>query len=291
MTDGCKEEDLLASRNVDIASVRTVCLALGPYRNLSTLTAAVLFLHPNCQVLNHAGERILHDERLDFLRAYSEAKMGDFLRYAIHASQSGRRGSYGGSITFSHAFDEQHVTKEVFQNSGGKLLKDEVRALFWKESLLIANHIRDQAIDLSTIFARDSRLRFLLPVRNPIDCAFSNLKTGHVTYFGNLHPQSPVEQVLDAILNEFAWCENLRSKFPDRFFVLFERDFGEPVLDDLARFLDLPPDETWFRNAFRVFNVKGHYDRPSSLVEFYHKAVSTKFASHPELRQKLLAFI
>ena len=34
--------DLAASRGVDISACKSVCLALGPYRNLTTLTAATL---------------------------------------------------------------------------------------------------------------------------------------------------------------------------------------------------------------------------------------------------------
>ena len=65
-----KSRDLAAARNVSIDDVRTVCLFLGPYRNLTTLTASILFLHPNCQVLNHAANRIFHDRRTDFFDGY-----------------------------------------------------------------------------------------------------------------------------------------------------------------------------------------------------------------------------
>ena len=47
--------------------LRTVGLILGPYRNLTTLTASVLSLHPECQALNHAGPRLLKG-RLDFIQ-------------------------------------------------------------------------------------------------------------------------------------------------------------------------------------------------------------------------------
>ena len=71
-----------------------LCLFLGPYRNLTTLTASTLFLHPNCQVLNHASTRIFGDQRIDFFANYSDATFDAFLRYAIHISQSGARGQY-----------------------------------------------------------------------------------------------------------------------------------------------------------------------------------------------------
>ena len=166
-----KEQGIVASKAIGTENVRTVCLALGPYRNLTTLTASILFLHPNCQVLNHAGERIFGDSRLDFLRQYSDAIFEGFLRYAICISQGGKRGAYGGSITLSHAFDEEHEMQQLFQAAGGKLLKEDVRSLFWKESLLISSYIRENAVDLSDLFSRNDKLRFLQPVRSPIDCA------------------------------------------------------------------------------------------------------------------------
>ena len=63
--------DLRTSRYLDIQDIESVCLTLGPYRNLTTLTASVLFLHPNCQVLNHAGIRIYGNRQIDFLWDYN----------------------------------------------------------------------------------------------------------------------------------------------------------------------------------------------------------------------------
>jgi hypothetical protein len=286
-----KEEDILASKNTDVSKVRVVCLALGPYRNLTTLTASILFLHPNCQVLNHAGLRIFNDDRLDFLKGYSARKFENFLRYAIHISQAGQRGTYGGSITFSHAFDDEHAMKKVFETSGNRLLKEDARALFWKESLVTANHIRENATNLEGIFRENERLRFLLPVRNPIDCAFSNLKTGHVQYFRSVNERSTVEQVLEAILDEFAWFESLRAKSPGRFFTFFEHEFGTSTLEQLAIFLELPTDEGWVQNAMRAFEIKKHYEVSPALSAFYRQRVESKFAPYPEFKEKLLAFI
>jgi hypothetical protein len=59
-----KERGLWRCSDISTEQVKTVCLALGPYRNLTT---SLLFLHPTCQVLNHGGQRILGDRRLDWL--------------------------------------------------------------------------------------------------------------------------------------------------------------------------------------------------------------------------------
>ena len=173
--------DLLRSRSLNITNCKSVCLALGPYRNLTTLTAATLFLHPNCQVLNHAGSRIYGNNHVDFLSDYSEERLNHFIQFAIRISGKGRRGNYGGSITYSHAFDSKYEIKNKFVKSSLELEKKQIKCLFWKESLLTSNLIREKNVDLCSIFEKDDRLRFLMPIRNPLDCAMSNLKTGIYT--------------------------------------------------------------------------------------------------------------
>lgn len=61
-------------QRTDIQDVRAVCLALGPYRNLTTLTASVIALHPNCQVLNHGWSRVAGKGKLNFLTDYDASK-------------------------------------------------------------------------------------------------------------------------------------------------------------------------------------------------------------------------
>ncbi|MCW5878805.1 MAG: hypothetical protein KIS80_08075, partial [Anaerolineales bacterium] len=53
-----------------IDGLESVCLFLGPYRNLTTLTASMLSLHPECQVLNHAGTRVFPNKNLNFIEEY-----------------------------------------------------------------------------------------------------------------------------------------------------------------------------------------------------------------------------
>ena len=197
--------DLTASLSIDVKECKSVCLTLGPYRNLTTLTAATLFLHPNCQVLNHGGKRIFGCRQLDFLSDYSEEKLNRFIQYAIRISTKGKRGAHGGSIKFSHAFDNKHAMKEVFRGTGDGILKKEIKCLFWKESLMTSNMIRQKNVDLGTIFERDQRLRFILPIRNPLDCAISNIKTGGVNRFKGLKTKSTEIEVVQAILDEILW--------------------------------------------------------------------------------------
>jgi hypothetical protein len=288
--DARRHWELASARSISTCSIRSVCLFLGPYRNLTTLTASLLFLHPRCQVLNHAAARIFGDPRLDFLADYSERRFNDFMRYAIHASRGGRRGQFGGSITHSHAFDEQYLTRELFEAAGGHLVKPVIHSLVWKESLRTSLHLRHLRVDLDLLFARNPRLRFLLPVRNPIDVAVSSLKTGHVNLFDGLNQQSPVERVVDAILDEHAWVESLRARHPERFFVYFDNEFDRRTVLRLADFLSLAPEEQWVRRALALFEVKKRYRHPREWVEHYRKAVEERFDGSSDFGAKLLRF-
>jgi hypothetical protein len=285
-----KEIDLHESRSINIDGVETVCLALGPYRNLTTLTASILFLHPNCQVLNHGGSRILADERLNFLKNYNDEKFKAFTRYAIHISKSGRKGQYGGSITLSHAFKSGYPVKEVFQSSGMELVKNDIKCLFWKEPLRTTNCIRNNHVDLAAIFKRNKQLKFLMPIRNPLDCAVSNVRTGHSALFSGLSESNEVEAVLDAILDEYLWFEMLRNTYPDRFYLFFMHEFDRRLLKELAGFLKIEPCDNWCDKSLTAFDIKSHYIHSDDLKSFYRGTIKRKFIDHPDFARKLLCF-
>jgi hypothetical protein len=278
------------ARGIDISGVRSVGLFLGPYRNLTTLTAAVLFLHPHCQVLNHAGRRIFQRHRLDFLARYDEATFDHFVRYAIHQSAGGQRGAAGGSITHSHAFTGEYKVRDIFESSGNDLVKSDIRSLVWKESLATANHIRSSRADLDAIFETETRLRFLVPVRHPIDAAISNVTKHFAGRFEGLTNEASVEQVIDAILDEYLWVQTLRVRHPERFFVFFEHSTGRDTLAALARFLELEPLDSWLDPATEAFEVKARYDHPQELVERLQAGVESRFADHPDFADGLRAF-
>lgn len=282
--------DLAASRNVDISTCKTVCLALGPYRNLTTLTAATLFLHPNCQVLNHAGGRIFGNDEVDFITHYSPARLDRFIQFAIAISAKGERGAVGGSITHSHAFTHGEM-KEAFAKTGAQLTKTRIEALFWKESLHTSNLIREKNVDLAAMFAADPRIRFLLPIRNPMDCAISNLKTGLVDVFRGLRRDSPVADVTRAVLDEIRWFAELQEKFPTRFFHYLEHEVSRTMLERLANFLQLEPTETWLHEAASVMKIKPSYDHDPALVAAYREHVRANFVKFPAYSHGLLAFI
>lgn len=284
--------DLLRSSRIDTGELRTICVLVGPYRNLTTITASVLALHPHCQVLNHAGSRILNARRLDFFRFPERTTFDAFARYAIWISRAGRRGDFGGSITLSHAFANSAELRELYRDAyGERRVKDVIHTVCWKESLAVTKHIRVHGVDLAELLHADPRLRFLLPIRNPLDCAASNLKTGHAARFSGLDAQASIEDVLLAILNEFHWFVLWRNRHPDRFFHYFAYEFGARVVCDMTRFLGLEADEPWCAKAASVFRKGEPYPHSGRLRDFYRSAVSNRFRRHPEFAAKLLQFL
>lgn len=268
----------------------SVCLMLGPYRNLSTLTAATLFLHPQCQVLNHAGDRVFGGE-YDFFSDCSSRGIDRFIRGAIEMSAGGERGDHGGSITLSHAFDPPHRMRALFERSGLPLVKHDIRSLLWKESHRTANLIRDRGVDLAGLLAADTRLRFLLPIRHPLDCAVSNIKTQHVRHFKSVVDPTDVGEVCEAVLDEIRWVMDLAERFPGRFFHFYEHSIGDRKLVDLETFLELDHDERWLALAREAMSPSSRHEHPAALVDRYRAAVQARFADYPETTAKLLAFV
>ena len=120
---------LYASRLRDL---RTVCTIVGPYRNLTTLLASALALHPECQVLNHAEARVLRTRTLDFLTRSDPRNIDRFARFACYASARGKRGDHGGSMLFSHAFDSSMLRAAYERRYGSVRVKPRIVSLVWK---------------------------------------------------------------------------------------------------------------------------------------------------------------
>jgi hypothetical protein len=273
--------------------LESVCILLGPYRNLTTLTCAVLGLHPQCVVLNHAGVRTLRNPRLNFLADYSPDKFSEFVRYAGFASRGGARGTYGGDIRLSHAFDFEPMRQAHERLQG--LANGPTKCLLWKDSHLVTNFLRSARVDVPGILGCNPKLKFMLPIRNPIDCAISNLRNGQVVFFAPFHgisPASAIEDVVGAVLDEIAWFVTLQetSGRPDNFFLYFEYESGPRVLAKMLTFLGLPHDEMYLAAAIEAFKVSGGRRKDDRIVNLYAEQVRQKFARRPELREALLEF-
>ena len=181
--------------------------------------------------------------------------------------------------------------KGAYANSEVAILKERITCLFWKESLRTSNYIRQKKVDLGKIFEKEERLRFLLPIRNPLDCAKSNLRTGHASRFQGLTASSSEIEVTKAVLDEILWFAELHGQYPGRFFYYFEHEISREMLINLAAFLQIDPRETWLTNAHSAMKIMKSYDHDANLVTFYKEYVNTRFEKFPILKNGLLLFM
>ena len=229
-------------------NLKTVGLILGPYRNLTTLTAAVLSLHPNTQVLNHAGTRLLTGRR-NFVEHADEAHLDRFVDAALGASTEGRRGTFGGSIQFSHAFDRENLRESYKRRYGDRAMKDDVRCFIWKESGRVTKLLRQSSDGIEKLTESAPKVRFMQPVRNLLDCTRSNLDNGKLVPGAT---DTSSEAALDAIVENISWFARSAEKRPERFLMFFEDDPIPTILDGLVEVLELDDDEIWRRDAGRT---------------------------------------
>ena len=93
------------------------------------------------------------------------------MKFAVYASARGKKGSFGGSVYHSHAFDNADVKNAYINRYGKQLQKDNYRVLFWKENQLIYNYISRNENVVHDLINRN--IKFITPVRNPLDIARS----------------------------------------------------------------------------------------------------------------------
>jgi hypothetical protein len=263
-----------------------VGLILGPYRNLTTLTASVLSLHPECQVLNHAGGRLVRGRR-DFIGNFDPKRLDRFCEAALEASTSGKRGDYGGSIQFSHAFDRDEIRQLYQERYGNQLIKDDVKVLVWKESGDVTERIRAHPDRILQLVDNEPRLRYLMPVRHPLDCAKSNVKTGHAKRISGADPND-VASVLDRIVEVIGWFGALMERYPDRFFMFFQNDDPMSIADGLVRTLELSEDAQWRQALMTAFDIRGEkYEWPPELLDAFDQSVGRHLAEQPDVARKI----
>lgn len=263
-----------------------LAVILGPYRNLTTLSAAILSLHPDCQVLNHAAERLLAEPPLDFFTHPDSETFDRFIAAALEASGGGRRGDFGGSILHSHAYDNPRFKQLYAERYGDQVIKPDASCLVWKDSMRIQRRFMADDGLFERVCAAFPDLRFFLPIRDPLDCATSNLSTGHITHLGDTRDvtrQRAIELVVDA----FAWVLDHRDRYPDRIFVFTQGEAQPSVFIALAEFLRLRPSETWVQDATAMFTMRRDYRHDAEAIAEVRAAIRARLGRWPDLVRKI----
>lgn len=282
---------LEASASYNIERLQTVCFALGPYRNLSTLTASTLYLHPDIQVLNHGGKLVFHDEQNDLFENFESSVVDSFLKFVSYLSNQKQKGDLGGQIVLSKKFSNNAIFSKYISQNPTILNKENSKVLFWKESALISEKLKKNLSFLKKMASERVQFKFILPVRNPMDCAISNLKTGHYLRFNNLGSESRKEDILNAILDELKWVLDMQLEYPNHFYVLFENRICPKTISNLSKFLNVTEVDSWVDLMSRAFVSNSRYDIDQTFIELYRELVKQKFISHHSCRNTLIDFV
>ena len=257
-------KDLTDAEAFDVSTVRTLCLALGPYRSHASVTASIVATHPNGQAMNRGGRLLLGDRRLDPLLAPNPATTDRFLRYGLHIAL-GRTGEL-------------------------PLGTPEVHSFLWNDAHQVTRHIKRHNLSFVQLLRCEPRLRFLMTIRHPIACAFANHKMGTGRLFG-LNDNASVAEYLDGVLREILWFLELEKDHPDHFLHLHAADFGPASADRLARFLGLEALEPWRSTSGSRYQLDDQVLATRNLLDHYRRQVDELFSPHPAMAERLLAYL
>lgn len=270
----------ISIKNTDDISILAF---LGPYRNLTSFTSAVLALHPHVQVLNHSYNTVI-TKKTNFIKNASIASIDEFIRRAAVISSKRRvelfgRYIVGGSILDSHSFlDHSEVTQTYEARFGSELLKPSFQVLAWKESGRLTDYLMRYEEAFTNVLDHLPRIKFILPIRHPIDCAMSNFKLRYhqaPSFEGRpLYehiPSDSLEGMLEFIVLSHTWCLRFAESYPDRFFVFSQRDVDDDLFSRLAKFLDIEEDDAWIRDCIKISKIKASYKHQEELIIRYTK--------------------
>lgn len=271
-----------------IANIDTVVLPLGPYRNLTTMSAAMFALHPDALVLNHADVRLKRIPWADIVAHPKPKTIRKFVDVACVMAKGGKRGDFGGNILLAHAFDAAEVRNAYEKRFGNVVLKQNARVLFWKDSMRVRNRMylngttESQLIETGN--ACGKRIVFFQPVRHPIDCALSNIRTGHYRHLSEI---DDFEAVLRRVIEEIKHFKSVKIAYPNNAMWLFEDDIDRESLVELCEFFGITPDARWLDSVTTHLQTRSN-ERSNEELSVYRRIVDELCSHDEELRMKLL---
>ena len=130
-----------------------------------------------------------------------------------------------------------------------------------------------------------------MPIRNPLDCAISNFKTGHMKILPGITNNPKLTDVLQKILKELAWFIEWHSLYPEYFYYFFENDSINEILYYLDRFLGIKRDSNWIEDVISIWEIKKSYTYDKDLVALYRIYSKDMFKFYPAIRDRLLDFV
>ena len=275
---------------------------LGPYRNLTTLTTALLSLHPNIVAFNHGMIRMPKNV-LFYNDPENLSKYEKFVQFILENYQGGKRGSFGGDIRKCHAFDAKHkemyeLMKSEEQQKSFESKSQQAKAVVWKESGRLTKYLRKNGnfkyfARIEKLLKENPNLIFLRPIRNPVDCTQSNIDTDHymVTDFNrDKFPNAKNKKYafLRWVINDLIWFLKLEYCFPGRFIHYTESEFP---IERILSALDLPPPTPEYsqqiQQGFKILPKPPRAGLQQEFTNIMNKKLNSKKLP-PEIKSLLL---
>jgi len=130
-------------------------------------------------------------------------------------------------------------------------------------------------------------LRFLMPIRNPLDCAVSNVSTGAIEYLAGKGNDVSLERAIELGLVAYDWVRNKRDNRPDRIFVFTQYDERPTVFGALADFLHLTRYEDWIHDTTEAFRITREYQHSAKAVDYTRSATRARLKHWPDTVRRL----
>ncbi len=213
---------------------------------------------------------------------------------ALRLSAGGQRGLKGGSVTLSHAYaNNPGFVKAYRSRFGSTLLKTDIRSLVWKESMLIALTLRKQNVKVLELANQCPMLRFIYPVRNPIDCAISNLNQGGMAeLICQLRGEMvTLENVIKNIIEYIAWFAEMASKKPDQFQFVLQNSLQGLTALPMQDFLQVDHDKRWQAESQALLSVKPSYSVNNDIREFTRCCIKSQLSQFPLLENAVTQLV
>ena len=155
----------------------------------------------------------------------------------------------------------------------------------------VGKHIRKPEVLLENLLENFDHLRFIMPVRYPLDIMRSTIEKGYYRLYPSLNNTSSEQETLDAILKEMQWFCQLKKQFPNFFFYFFEHQFDRKKMIEMALFLNVDLDEQWLNDSLEIFNVSTPYEHAPDIKAYFTKQIDNLFAEFPDFKLKLHYFL
>jgi hypothetical protein len=263
--------------------VNTVAIYLGANRSLTTISSAMMALHPEVTVLNHAFIRIFADNSLDFTLDPTQDKLDAFVRAAEMMALGGERGAVGGHILHSHAFGDGAL-RDAYLGRYGEGAKPGTRCLVWKDATRVTNHLIRHKIALGELARRLPSLRFIMMVRNPVDIAISSIRKGYAAALVGEERKDSFIDVFTHMIRLFGWFAPSVQANPAQFRLLFQDELLAPeTLGGLCAFLGISDTTAWRDDIGRLIRLRESYPidvaRKASLQALVMRLIPDPFVA------------